>query len=621
MTTSIFKKIPPKKPALYQVYHVIIILSLICFSQALYADAGAGSDDVSLHEAVKAGDLEKIKTLVTQKNERINQPDENGMTPLHWAAANGHLDIARFLVKKGANPNAKDKDGDVPLHVAAARAKYDITSLLLKNGASPLAKNMYLRTPMHFAAQARKGTAIIKLLIDAGADLNARDFEGYTPLRNCNWYGITGSVNLLLEHHATLPTDKEEIKSFLHYAARNGHMELLKKFEKNGAGISQPTDQGGTLLHSAAEGGSTLSMTYLLEKKLPINGKNSYGMTPLHLAASGGHTAAAELLLSKQAQIDLRCKQGKSALNYATGANRRETAKLLVAKGAKQGEQVFPKLTHKYLSPEPTGKNAKIFALGIISTLGHEHSAPVFSPDGREVYWTPTWKGPIQYMKYEKGRWTRPRNAPFSSKYGDGEPAFSPDGEGMFFLSYRPLKSNEKAKKENIWTIQRKGSGWGKPKPVGDAVNSLKLHWMVSAARSGNLYFGSDKAGGSGLQDIYVSPFLDGKYTTPKNLGPTVNSPFYEHSPYIAPDESYLIFTRIARGKSEANSDLFICFRKKDGSWTEAKNMGEPVNTPYSELCPSISPDGKYLFFVSMQSGTTDVYWINSSFIKSLRPE
>ena len=81
---------------------------------------------------------------------------------------------------------------------------------------------------------------------------------------------------------------------------------------------------------------------------------------------------------------------------------------------------------------------------------------------------------------------------------------------------------------------------------------------------------------------------------TIENLGPNVNTIYDEGDAFIAPDESYIIFSSQDRSDSIGGQDLYIAYRKADGSWTQAKNMGESVNSESGEICPSISLDGKY---------------------------
>ncbi|MFW5880438.1 MAG: ankyrin repeat domain-containing protein [Spirochaetota bacterium] len=110
-------------------------------------------------------------------------------TPLHWAAHNGLLDIARGLVSNGANVSAPDQFGRTPLHRAVASPS--MVAFLIRAGANVNAADVFGRTPLH---EALPYTESVVLLLDAGADIEARDFHGNTPLKRALRYG-TGSRN------------------------------------------------------------------------------------------------------------------------------------------------------------------------------------------------------------------------------------------------------------------------------------------------------------------------------------------------------------------------------------------------------------------------------------------
>jgi Tol biopolymer transport system component len=128
----------------------------------------------------------------------------------------------------------------------------------------------------------------------------------------------------------------------------------------------------------------------------------------------------------------------------------------------------------------------------------------------------------------------------------------------------------------------------------------------------GNIYFASDNAGGFGMQDIYCSKLIDGKYQKPENLGERINSDKGDMTPYISPNGDYLIFCKGLK--------LFISFKGKDGNWGIAKSMGSPVNTGF-ELCPIVTPDGKYLIFLSGRQGESHPFWVSAKIIEELRPK
>jgi Tol biopolymer transport system component len=224
-----------------------------------------------------------------------------------------------------------------------------------------------------------------------------------------------------------------------------------------------------------------------------------------------------------------------------------------------------------YLGQERPGMTPELFAPDVITTEFHEHSSPVFSPDGAEVYWSVflNFWGPqvILTMRLEDGRWTRPEVAPFSGQYSDGNPCFSPDGTRLFFESRRPVHAGAPYTGEtDLWIVDRTDRGWGKPRHLGWTVNSDKWERGPCTSANGNLYFSSMRDGGYGRSDIYRAEWVDGAYAAPTNLGSVINTEGHESFPYIAPDESFIIY-------ESASGDLFIHFRQPDDGWSEAINM------------------------------------------------
>jgi ankyrin repeat protein/Tol biopolymer transport system component len=579
------------------------------------------SDD-DIFTLVKEGKLEELKTILAEDSSAVSLRDENGMTPLHWAVHKGQLEICRILLAHGADPNLGDKDKDTPLHAASYAGKKEIVGLLLANGANPDQKNSYGRAPLHQATYSKAGEKIVGLLIKAGADINIKDTEGSTPLRNANWLGFERSLNLLLDAKAELPQEKRQLRRMMHYAALNNHSRLFKALEAKGIKLTMVNDNGGSLLNSAAEGGALGIAEYLLEKGLDVDGANRYGQTPLHLASRQGHTELVKLLLNKGVAIDKRCTVGKTAYNFASEEQHTEVIALLEKAGCDRGPQQFPLLKGKYLGQKTPGEKPEVFALGIVSTYMHEHSSPAISPDGKSLYWAPTWKGPIRYTEIRDGKWTAPRNVPFTSESGDGEPAFSPDGSKLFFTSYRPLNKDDKSGKENIWLIEKNAAGWSDPKPAGSAINDYHLHWMFSLTANHDLCFASNRAGGMGQKDIYISRLKDGIYQQAENLGDAVNTSNHEGSPYISPDESYLLFDRIVQNGTNSQSDLFISYKMGDGSWSPAQALQAPINSDEEwEWMPIVSPDQNYLFYIAGNVGNNDIFWVKTTFIEKLAPE
>jgi Tol biopolymer transport system component len=117
-------------------------------------------------------------------------------------------------------------------------------------------------------------------------------------------------------------------------------------------------------------------------------------------------------------------------------------------------------------------------------------------------------------------------------------------------------------------------------------------------ASDGTLYFASDRDGGYGGPDIYRSRLVDGRYSTPENIGPVINSAYSESNVFVAPDESYVIFSGSGRPDSRGGADLYIADRGSTGQWTNPRPL-KYVNSEWDDYAPTVSPDGRLLYFTS----------------------
>jgi len=275
------------------------------------------------------------------------------------------------------------------------------------------------------------------------------------------------------------------------------------------------------------------------------------------------------------------------------------------------GQKDFPLLKGSYLGQKPPGAIPKIFAPGIVSTDWYNHCTISISPDGSEIYWAMApldMPGRIYFSKIVNGVWTKPEIVSFTQSEDGDCPVLSPDGVKMYFNSNRPLPQNN-GQRERIWCVERTQEGWGNPFPLGPEINDQHLHWQISVDARGNLFFGSERSGTKGRDDVFMAGNTDGVFQKPLSLGTAINSSSLEGCPFIAPDGSYLIFCR---------DGLWISFKGKNGSWTKAISMGDRFK---EAICPYISPDGKYLFYLGMGMGYNDIYWVETRSIESLHPK
>jgi len=309
-------------------------------------------------------------------------------------------------------------------------------------------------------------------------------------------------------------------------------------------------------------------------------------------------------------------------------------------------KEEFSVLKGPYLGQKPPGNTPEVFETKIVST-GLDELNSVFSPDGREFYFcVRNFSGAVSIfkMKMEGGNWSQPKLLPFASRYGDIDVTMSPDGSKILFSSLRPIPGSKEPKEDyDFWMVEREGDTWGNPIHLGEGINSDSHDFYPMMADNGTIYFSSQREG-PGTNNIYRSECLDGRYSKAVKLGDAINTEHREFDPYVSPDESFLIFTS-NRPEGFGSGDLYISFKDQEGKWMIAKNMGDKINTPGSEYCSMISPDGKYLFFTGAgrdgrripdkpftyedfmnghnraKNGLSDVFWVNAKIIEDLKPK
>lgn len=263
----------------------------------------------------------------------------------------------------------------------------------------------------------------------------------------------------------------------------------------------------------------------------------------------------------------------------------------------------FPELKGPYMGQKPPGMVAEPFAPGIISK-GDWELEGVFAPGMKEFYFTTNRKrATVIGFRQQNNIWKKYIEFPRS-----GEIVFSPDGKRMHMAA---------GYKDRI------GDGWSERKSLGAMFDRKDRGIMrLSASAKGTYVFDDYKSN----DVIRISRIKDGKRQTPQKMGPVVNTGKWTAHPFIAPDESYLIWDSERKG-GYGGSDLYISFRQQDGSWSPAINMGDKVNSDKWDAYASVTPDGKYILFNrriddgdSHENMDVDIYWIDAKIIETLRP-
>lgn len=270
----------------------------------------------------------------------------------------------------------------------------------------------------------------------------------------------------------------------------------------------------------------------------------------------------------------------------------------------------------KYLQQSPPGIQPEIFAPGLISLEDTFEFGSVFSKDGLEFFHAIEIEGKSEILtsRFESGKWTSPKSIISHPTYGYNDPFLSNDEQRLYFISKQRTDNQLEKNDHDIWYALREEAGWSAPINAGPAINSDSSEYYISFNQAGDMYYSSNKNADSVMFynfDIYVSKNVNGIFQPGKALSDSINTIRYEADVYVAPDESYLIFSSQRPG-SLGRGDLYISWKGEDGKWGKASNMGAPINSEKHELCPFVTYDGKYFFYTS----NGDIYWVSTEIFK-----
>ncbi|AXT20042.1 DUF5050 domain-containing protein [Flavobacteriaceae bacterium AU392] len=278
-------------------------------------------------------------------------------------------------------------------------------------------------------------------------------------------------------------------------------------------------------------------------------------------------------------------------------------------KDHKTNELDFPALEDRYFGEKPPGVVPKLFDPKIVSPEGLFEGGS-FSSNMKEYYFSRKngkYKNRTFFViRYENGRWGN------ESETDIKWPTFSEDGTIMY---------------GGKWYRERTDTGWSELKNQREFLKD-QAHG-ISRSSIGTYYFGFYRKEDNGSGSIRYSRLINGTYEAPQKLSESINKGEYISHPFIAPDESYLMWD-VKREDGYGQADIYISFKAKDGSWMPAMNMGNLINTEMQESSPSVTYDGKYLFFTRgewkvKEDGSRNYigkrHWVSTQVIETLRPD
>ena len=291
--------------------------------------------------AARKEDWKKVRRLVKQGG-NVNCVDESRHTALHYAIRYGNSDICSFLLSRRANVSHSDMYGNTPLHDAAYHHYVDICQLLVDHKADVTSVNNEGQTPLHRAVTSQMVSRClqhlrvvnvkkpridyyqtVQLLVDCGADVNALNEDGQTPLHTAagEWKECPELCSILLKHNAKIDAVDKDGNQPLHLACKQGHTRTSHLLLSNGADVKGLNENGQTPLHKAAGGWEDCPelCSILVEYNAKIDAVDKDGNQPLHLACKQGHTRTSRLLLSNGADVKGLNENGQTPLHTAAG--------------------------------------------------------------------------------------------------------------------------------------------------------------------------------------------------------------------------------------------------------------------------------------------------------------
>ncbi len=238
-----------------------------------------------------------------------------GTNDIVKATEDGQLKEVIYHIETGSSPNQKDaKHNQNIIHIAAEGGHSEIVKILIEKGANVNAKDNFERTAFHLASE-RGHLEIVQCLLVKGADVNAKVYWKRTALHLASETGHLKTVQCLIDNGADVSAkDKLEI-SALHLASEKGHLEIVQYLNAKGADINAKDEDKQTALHLASREGHLKNVQCLIEKGANVNAKDEDNQTALHFASERGHLEIVQCLIANNADVNAKSKFDSSSIS------------------------------------------------------------------------------------------------------------------------------------------------------------------------------------------------------------------------------------------------------------------------------------------------------------------